>query len=113
MIKDISMLHNKRVFATPGIAILVVILSVCFGSLFFIMCYLLVRRRRREALLLLQQENEDNKNAMEQQDSDHVIVILPDESIACGKIPGAEGSATQPPEIDHDSNNEDRSERLP
>lgn len=77
------------------------------------MCFLLVRRRRREALLRRQQEREDNKNAMEQQDSDHVIVILPDESIACGKIPGVEGSETESPEIDGDPSNEDRSDRQP
>jgi len=102
-----------------GIAILVVILSVCFGSLFFIMCYLLVRRRRREALLRRQQqENEENKNDVEQQDSDHVIIILPDESIACGKIPGDEGSVTQPLDQEShesldDSSNEGSSDRSP
>lgn len=103
--------NHAYALVAAGIAILVVILSLCFGSLFFIMCYLLVRRRRREALLRRQQENEDNKNSMEQEDSDHVIVILPDESIACGKIPGVEGSDTNPPEIDGDSTNESRSDR--
>ena len=77
------------------------------------MCFLLVRRRRREALLRRQHESGDNKDSIEEQDSDHVIVILPDESIACGKLPGVEGSETQPPEIDGDSRREARSERPP